>query len=186
MAPFWQFGLIGILAVALTTDLQNRKIYNWLTFPAMLIGLALNVGFGGLHGLQSSMVGFFVGSLVFVLGYMMNSGNMGAGDVKLMAAIGLWLGWPYTFAAVLYVALFGGIIAILTVLFFGDIVQLCKNMWWILVGLVVPGGKKVIAIEKSAAPPDPYGVSIALGTALALFCPEPSYLFNTLLHRPMI
>ena len=47
MVPVWQFGLTGILAVALVTDLQSRKIYNWLTFPAMIAGLVLSVAFGG-------------------------------------------------------------------------------------------------------------------------------------------
>jgi prepilin peptidase CpaA len=181
MVPFWQFGLVGILCVALVTDLQNRKIYNWLTFPAMLAGLVLNTAFGGLHGLQSSLIGLFVASLVFLAGFLMNA--MGAGDVKLMAAVGAWLGWPYAFSAVVYVTLFGGIIAVVAAASNGSLKAMLKNVGWFMYGLITPGGKAQAAFTESAAPPVAYGVSIALGAMLALFYPEPIALINMLLHR---
>ena len=49
--------------------------------------------------------------------------------------------------------------------------------------LVTPGGKAEAAFTQSAAPPVAYGVSIALGTMLALLFPEPNALFGLLLHR---
>jgi prepilin peptidase CpaA len=181
MVPFWQFGLVGILAVALVTDLQNRKIYNWLTFPAMLTGLVLNTAFGGLHGLQSSLIGLLVASLVFLAGFLMNA--MGAGDVKLMAAVGAWLGWPYAFSSVVYVTLFGGIIAIAAAAANGSLKAMLKNVGWFVYGLVTPGAKAEAAFTQSAAPPVAYGVSIALGALLALFFPEPVTLINLVFHR---
>jgi len=177
MVPDWQFGLVGILAVALVTDLQTRKIYNWLTFPAMLVGLVLAGVFGGLIGLQSALVGFFAGSIVFAIGFFMG-GQMGAGDVKLMAAIGIWLGWPHIVASVLYVTAVGGIIALGSAAVHGSLPKLFKNVYWSLVGMVLPGGKANISPAESAAPPLPYGVSIVIGTLLALFYPEPQDLFD--------
>jgi prepilin peptidase CpaA len=161
------------------TDLQTRKIYNWLTFPAMAVGLALSVAFGGLAGLQASLIGFFAGSLVFALGFFMG-GAMGAGDVKLMAAIGLWLGWPNVVASVLYVTLCGGLVALVSALYHGTLTKLLKNIYWALMGLSMPGGKAAVAAHESAAPPMPYGVSIFLGTLLALFFPDPQLLFKAL------
>lgn len=171
MVPYWQFFLVGIVTVAMITDLQERKIFNWLTFPSMLLGLILNVVYFGLPGLYGSLLGFVVGVLIFLIGFFMNA--MGAGDVKLMAVVGLWLGWPATIAAVIYVTLFGGLISIIAAAANGQLLQMFKNVYWFMVGLFLPGGKANAALAKSAAPPVPYGVSIALGTYLALIYPEP-------------
>jgi prepilin peptidase CpaA len=179
MVHAWQFGLVGILAVAVVTDLQTRKIYNWLTFPAMAVGLVLSVAFGGLAGLQASLIGFFAGSLVFAIGFFMG-GAMGAGDVKLMAAIGLWLGWPNVVASVLYVTVCGGLVALVSAIAHGTLTKLLKNLYWALMGLAMPGGKATVAAHESAAPPMPYAVSIGLGTLLALFFPEPLHLMQLL------
>ena len=181
MVAFWQFGLVGVISVALVTDLQNRKIYNWLTFPAMLAGLVLNFAIGGLAGLQSSLIGLLVGSIVFLVGFFV--GAMGAGDVKLMAAVGAWLGWPFTVAAVIYVTIFGGLIAIGAAASSGALKQMLKNVGWFMYGLVVPGAKATAAFSQSAAPPVAYGVSIALGTMLALLMPEPVHLLDLILRR---
>ena len=171
MAPAWQFGLVGIVTVAMVTDLQSRKIYNWLTFPAMLVGIALSVAMGGWDGAQSSLIGFFVGSAIFLMGFLL--GAMGAGDVKLMAAVGLWMGWPATVAAVLYVTVVGGVVSLAAAAVNGQLVRLFKNIYWFFVGMLLPGGKAEAAFTESAAPPIPYGVSIAIGVCLALLFPEP-------------
>ena len=176
MAPAWQFGLVGIVAVAMATDLQNRKIYNWLTFPAMIVGIALSVAMGGWGGAQSSLIGFFAGSAIFLVGFLI--GAMGAGDVKLMAAVGAWLGWPATVAAVLYVTVVGGIVSLVAAAVNGQLVRLFKNIYWFFVGMLLPGGKAETAFTESAAPPIPYGVSIAIGVVLALLFPEPQALFD--------
>jgi prepilin peptidase CpaA len=174
----WQFGLVGILAVALVTDLKTRKIYNWLTFPGMAAGLAVSAGAGGLAGLQGSLVGLLAASGVFLVGFLL--GQMGAGDVKLMAAVGAWLGWPAAFAAVLYVTFIGGVIAVGLAARHGTLTLLLRNVYWYFVGLVVPGGKATAALARSAAPAFPYGVSIVAGAALALLFPEPQRLFDLL------
>jgi prepilin peptidase CpaA len=179
MVHYWQFGLVGILAVAVVTDLQTRKIYNWLTFPAMVAGLVLSTAFGGIWGLESSLIGFFAGSLVFAIGFFMG-GAMGAGDVKLMAVIGLWLGWPAVIASVLYVTIVGGLVAFISAAYHGTLTKLLKNLYWAVMGLVMPGGSAEVTEQASAAPPMPYAVSIGLGTLLALFFPEPTALLQAL------
>ncbi|MEB3197248.1 MAG: prepilin peptidase [Candidatus Sericytochromatia bacterium] len=176
MVPAWQFGLVGVLSVAMITDLQSRKIFNWLTFPAIAVGLLLHVWMSGSAGLQSSVLGLLGGSAVFLVGFML--GQMGAGDVKLMAAVGAWLGWPAALAAVLYVTGAGGLIAVAVAIRHGTLKRLFSNVYWYFVGLILPGGKAQAALTQSAAPAFPYGVSIALGSALALFFPEPQDLLT--------
>jgi prepilin peptidase CpaA len=176
MVSFWQFGLLGIVMIAMVTDLRNRKIYNWLTFPAMAAGLVLSVVTGGFTGLESSLLGFFAGVAIFAVGFFLNA--MGAGDVKLMGVVGLWLGWPSTLAAVVYVALMGGLIAIAAALANGSLLQLLKNVKNMALALATPGAKAEGAFTHSAAAPIPYGVSIALGTALALFFPRVSEILH--------
>ena len=187
MAPGWEFGLLGVVGVALVTDLKSRKIYNWLTFPAMLAGLVGNAIAGGLaHGLsgaitgaETSLTGLVAGTAIFALGFFM--GAMGAGDVKLMAAIGLWMGFPGVVPAVVYVAATGGVVAIAAAAANGALAQMFRNVYGTMIGLVTPGGAKTMTLTSSAAPPVPYGVSIAIGTALALFFPNPGHLFGSLL-----
>lgn len=178
MIAFWHFGLVGVLAVALATDLAERKIFNWLTFPAIGLGLALNAWAYGPAGLQGSLLGLLVGAAVFLLGFLV--GGMGAGDVKLMAAVGAWLGWPATVAAVLYVTMLGGAVALVAAAANGQLSRLFKNVYWFVVGLVVKGASTDMSRMESAAKPVPYGVSIALGSALALFFPEVNDLWNAL------
>lgn len=178
MAPVWQFGLVGVLLVAMATDLWEHKIFNWLTFPAMLVGLLLAAWMGGWAGLGSAFVGLFAGSAVFLLGFLL--GAMGGGDVKLMAAVGVWLGWPAALAAVIYVTFAGGLVAILVALAHGQLGAMLKNVYWALAGLVVPGGRPQVSVAESATPPFPYGVAIAIGSGLALVFPEPKALLQAL------
>ncbi len=183
MAPAWQFGLVGILVVASVTDWQHRKIFNWLTFPAILVGFALSAAMGGLNGLLSSVVAFLIGAVVIGIGWLFTEG-MGAGDVKLMAAIGAWLGWPAIMAALLYSTLIGGIASIVAAAAAGNLIKLFRNTYEYFFHLFTPGMKPILNKENSAAAPLPYGISIAVGTALSLFYPEPVHLINLILGRP--
>lgn len=171
MIAFWQFGLFGIVTVALVTDLRSRKIYNWLTFPAMGLGLALHLALGGVPGALSSLAGFAVAVLPFIIGFLIPGGQMAAGDVKLMAAVGLWLGWPYALTALVYVTILGAVIALVTTALKGSLPKLARNMKLFVFATLTPGMQPTAALMDSAAPPLPYGVSIAIGTALALLFP---------------
>jgi len=98
------------LVVASVTDLRDQRIYNWLTFPLMIAGFATHTVFGGMEGLQFAAGGFALGFVVMVVPYFL--GVMGAGDVKLMAGIGAWLGLGGAFTAFLYTCVAGGVYAV--------------------------------------------------------------------------
>lgn len=78
-------------ATAAVIDLRTRRLPNWLTAPAVLLGLAFHTATGGLSGLGLSLAGLATGfGILFVLWLI---GGSGGGDVKLMAALGAWVGF---------------------------------------------------------------------------------------------
>jgi len=107
-----------VLAVATFTDLRTRRIPNWLVFPYLLAGIAISPwrhDWPGLHqsfwyGLGQSFAGLAVGLLIFGLFFWM--GGMGAGDVKLCAGIGAWIGPSQLSIALVVTAIAGGIMAL--------------------------------------------------------------------------
>ncbi|MCA9264925.1 MAG: prepilin peptidase [Planctomycetales bacterium] len=82
--------VIGLTSVALVIDLKCRRIPNWLTISTAVVGLMYHGIFGGLSGLGLALGGFAVGFGFLLLLWLIGSG--GGGDVKLMGAIGMWLG----------------------------------------------------------------------------------------------
>ncbi|WZP00651.1 A24 family peptidase [Isosphaeraceae bacterium EP7] len=103
----------AITLVAAATDLRQFKVYNWLTFPALLGGLLASTWFGGLAGLGQSMAGATVGFCALVVFFA--AGGVGAGDVKLLTALGAWLGPRLTLEVCLASALAAGLYALVLV-----------------------------------------------------------------------
>lgn len=99
--------LIGALATF--SDLRTRRIPNAVTLPAMLAGLSAHFMLGGTPALWTSLGGLGLALAILVPGWLMKW--MGAGDVKLMAALGAWLGFPQSLVAVLAALVAGGILA---------------------------------------------------------------------------
>lgn len=83
--------LVGafVLAAAVT-DLRQRRVPNYLTVPAALLGLAYHTLAPGGHGILFALAGFVIGFLLLLLPWILGGGGMG--DVKLLAALGTWLG----------------------------------------------------------------------------------------------
>ena len=101
--------LIASLVMAVT-DLWKFKVYNVLTIPLLLSGFVYHSVVSGAAGIQTSLLGAFFGFGVLLLFFLM--GGMGAGDVKLMAACGAWLGLPWTFYLFIASSLAAGIYSI--------------------------------------------------------------------------
>ena len=118
--------VVGASLIAAATDLWNFKIYNSLTMPLLISGLIFNAIFGGWAGVANSAMGFMFGFFILILFYGM--GGMGAGDVKLMAGIGAWLGMPLTFYVFIASALAGGVYAIVLLLFQSGLQYTLINM----------------------------------------------------------
>ena len=92
--------LVAVM-VAATTDLWEFRLHNALTIPLFLAGLLYHGMTGGPSGLAGSALGVVVGAGPLLIPYA--KGGMGAGDVKLMAGVGAWLG-PWAILHVLIVS----------------------------------------------------------------------------------
>jgi prepilin peptidase CpaA len=153
--------LCAALAIACATDLRSRRIPNWLTFSTVAIGLALNGVLFGLDGLSQSAQGLGVGLVMLLPLFALRW--MGAGDVKLMAAIGALKGPEFVFFACLWAAVFGGAIALIGLLRSRRLGLALANLYY---SRLMPdtGGSFMTGAWRM-----PYAPAIALGTLLALY-----------------
>ena len=168
-----QWGVvIGVSLVGALCDLGVRRIPNLLTLPALLAGLGWATWVGGAMGLIDATVGCLALALPFVLLFVFAGG--GAGDAKLMGAIGAWLG------------LLNGVIALLAVVFSGLVLAIAfalakRQLRTALVNLarmasiaIVAvstrsrlGGAGILAAGSRDMQTIPYGVGIFAGVCLA-------------------
>src|SRR3954452_3354792 len=107
--------LIAIVLVAAIYDLRFRRIPNWLNLSGVILGLAVNTFLFGRHGLILALLGIASSLVIYVPLYLIR--GMGAGDVKLMAAVGAVAGPWNWFGIFLATALLGGIVSLLFVAF---------------------------------------------------------------------
>jgi prepilin peptidase CpaA len=154
------FVLLAALGLASASDLRSRRIPNLLTFSTVGLGLALNAGFGGLEGLSQSAQGAGLGLAMLLPLFALRW--MGAGDVKLMAAIGALKGPEFVFFACLWAAMFGGAIALVGLLRARRFGLAMAHLYY---SRLTPqaGGSFM-----SGAWRMPYAPAIALGTMLTL------------------
>ncbi len=149
-------------------DLRTRRIPNYLTFGAALLGLSYNLVFFGWDGLAEGFLGLLLGFGFLILPYVM--GGMGAGDVKALAALGAWLGPKGTLYLFVYMGLAGGLLALGLLIWKGHLWRTIKRGWNSLLNRFIVQGSCVTV----AAPPAqkiqgvPYGVAIALGMGMLL------------------
>lgn len=111
MSPYQAIAVMLFTAVALVWDVKSRRIPNWLNLIGLILGLAFQTYQRGWDGLLFSLAGFGTGfGILFVLWII---GGGGGGDVKLMGAVGAWLG-PYltliVFVASGFLAAFGQVL----------------------------------------------------------------------------
>ena len=102
--------MLTILGVAVLCDLQDRRIPNQLVIVGLLLGLIGQTGLAAGGGLTIAASGALVGLLCLLPFYM--SGGLGAGDVKLMAMCGAFLGPLHASAAAVASLLVGGVIGV--------------------------------------------------------------------------
>ncbi|HBR05569.1 MAG TPA: prepilin peptidase [Desulfovibrio sp.] len=159
----------AILSVAVVTDLWARKIPNLLTLPAMLAGLAWHGLTRGLDGLAFAAAGLALGLAVMLVPYLMRV--MGGGDVKLMAAVGAWLGAGDTFTAFLFTCLAGGLYSLFMLLRHGLLRRILVDLRNAFLVFLATRRMEYAPITARSTRPLPrlcYGLAIALGTLASL------------------
>lgn len=171
-----QWGVvIGASLVAAVGDIRCRRISNALTFPLLATGLVWAGTFGGLSGLGESVTACLLLGAPYVLLFLFAGG--GAGDAKLMAAIGTWLGLKPSVIVLLCVALVGGILALVKALLRRRLKCVLLNVLisFYTFFICVAGGRRPGIVDgrnpTEVKPSDrlelPYGVAIVLGVCIA-------------------
>lgn len=147
-----QFLSILLLAFAAAWfDLRTGKVPNRLNYAAMLVGVLLSLtGLG--PGLKPALTGFAAGGGLFLLFWL--SGGMGAGDVKLMAALGTLAGWPRIWDIIFFTALCGAVMAALFLI-------------WRRIPAVITEVDAIAGVPRRKQKM-PYAAAIASGTVMAL------------------
>ena len=107
-------------------DVKSRRIPNFITFPSMLFGLLLHLGLGGWRQMLTALAGGLICGLVFLIFYI--AGGMGAGDVKLMMAVGCIAGLPNVAYLLVLTAISGGVMAVALALARGRFQQTIMNV----------------------------------------------------------
>jgi prepilin peptidase CpaA len=125
--------LVMIVIPAAVFDIRSRRVPNWLTLAGLVIGIGLNVFLFELPGLWDSLKGMGLAMLIYFPLFALR--GMGAGDVKLMAALGAIAGPANWIAILLLTALSGGIAALALVIAKGRLRQTFQNIWMILMSL---------------------------------------------------
>jgi prepilin peptidase CpaA len=168
--------LLALLLVAAAVDLRTYKIPNWLTGAGLLLGLVCSTVLATppYSGLLGGLGGIVTAMLVLLPLYAIRV--LGAGDVKLMCAIGAFLGALGTLQAILFTFIAGGIVAVVFALSRGELQRMVanvKNTVQFMVFAVMGGVQPTAAIEPGASIGKlPYGVSIAAGTAAYLLAAQ--------------
>ena len=145
-APF-----LAILLLAAFLDLLTKKVPNILILPSLLLALLLAYINGGEALLVNSILGVCVGFLVLLYPY--TKSLIGAGDVKLMAVVGAFLGPKLVLLAVLYTSIFGGLIVLIYLAY---------------KGLLTESFHRVMSLQFSSAR-IPYACAISAGSCFTLF-----------------
>ncbi|MHC4403619.1 MAG: A24 family peptidase, partial [Planctomycetota bacterium] len=112
-------------SAAAVVDVREYRVPNRLTVPLLVLGVVYHSFAGGLDGLQMSLLGAAFGFASLILAYAI--GILGAGDVKLVAAVGAWLGLPATIVVVVVAALASVLYSFFGSLFRG--VRLKDGVW---------------------------------------------------------
>lgn len=159
--------LLAALVAASVIDIKTYRIPNWLTLSGIVFALAYSAilatpGRGILWAAQGMVIGFLMTVPFYVLRVM------GAGDVKLMAMIGAFIGAPLVVYAGLYAFCIGGVAAILFALRRRAMIRMLKNIKDIgqLGVLSVAAGMmpNVQVPQQASIGRLPFGVSISIGT----------------------
>ena len=158
-----------VAGVACVSDLRTRRIPNVLTFGAAAAAVIFHVWTSGLDGGLASLGGLVVGAaLMFVL-YTL--GGMGAGDVKLLAALGAWLGPTDAVWMVLYTGIAGGVIALIVAAAHGYLGQAYRNIRALLAYWHMAGIRPMaeLTLDTSRGPRLAYATSILAGTVVTVW-----------------
>jgi prepilin peptidase CpaA len=163
--------LIALVSIAAVYDVLFRRIPNWLTAAGVILGLTVNtMVHGAWPGLRFSLAGLLAAFAVYSALYSLRA--MGAGDVKLMAAVGSLVGWENWIAIFLITAILGGVAALILVTWRGRVRKTLRNVAFILSemknGRPAYAKNEELDVRSAKGVSLPHGAVIAVGTIVFL------------------
>ena len=174
LSAFWVTNCVVLVPGILWAswiDCKQRRVPNWLNAAIAAAGFLAQGYFFGLSGVAAGLTGLAVGLALLIVPWLMH--GMGAGDVKLMMAIGVWLGPYLTFLSFCVGAVAGGVIAVIMILLAGR--------WWHAYANLITITQKVSSRSTifsefgsaksfgSGSQLLPYGVPLTIGTLIVFF-----------------
>jgi prepilin peptidase CpaA len=171
MIPWsYQVMLIIMVAIAAGFDVKYRRIPNWLVVTGLVWGIAMNVFLFGWPGLKTSLIGIGIAFVIYFPLFMLR--GMGAGDVKLMMAIGALVGPANWFLIFMITGILGGVIALLLLAWRKRLRHTLSNVFLIvgeLLSFRAPYmADKDLDVHSPKAITMPHGATIAAGSILFL------------------
>jgi prepilin peptidase CpaA len=157
------------VVTACAFDLRTRRIPNALNFASAFAALLVHWLTGGSEGAMFAAGGWVVGLFLFLPFFALR--GMGGGDVKLLAALGAWLGPQQVLWLAIYTGIAGGVMGVWAAAASGYLKTALRNVfgaliYWGTVGLKpVPG----LTLESGKAPRLAYALPILAGTLVALW-----------------
>jgi prepilin peptidase CpaA len=164
---YFYIGAVMVAVAGAFNDVRSARIPNKLTYSAIVAAIVARTVLLGLSGVKSCGVGILLAGGLFAVLFVL--GAMGGGDLKMMAAIGAWVGGTHILTVVIAIGLVGGVLALTSTIFSRNTIQTVRNIARLIayrftsglqphpeMNIQAPGSKRV-----------PFGLAIALGT---LFC----------------
>jgi prepilin peptidase CpaA len=155
----------ALALVAGFTDWRSRRIPNWLTVPGLILGIALNSALHGWRGTKDSLLGAALG-LGLLLPFVLIR-SLGAGDWKLIGAVGAFLGPAHLIAVLIATMLVAGVMALALIVYKGRVRQTLSNIAHMTASLFafhLPG--PAVSLDNPESLKVPFGVAVAVAVVL--------------------
>jgi prepilin peptidase CpaA len=149
-------------------DLKSRRIPNFITGPSILCGLILHGMIDGWHGVLIALAAGLTCGVIFLIFYL--AGGMGAGDVKLITAVGCLAGFSHIASILIITSLFGGVMAVGLAFMRGQLKQTLVNVGTLAAHHGEAGltPHPELNVKNRSTLRLPYGIAIAAGSTFTL------------------
>jgi len=160
---------LALTILAALLDWRSRRIPNWLTVPGLLSGVVVHALIAGWPGALFALKG--AGLALILLLPLVALRALGAGDWKLMGAVGAFVGWQMFLFVLLGSIFASGIMAIVQVYRTGRVMETLKNMVTLVRGFFTFGLKKnpQISLDNPRLLKLPFGVAVAAATLVCFY-----------------
>ena len=167
-SAIWALTLL-LTCLAAVWDWRSRKIPNWLTVSGALTGITLHILLGGWPGARFALAG--MGLALALLLPLVHLRALGAGDWKLMGAVGAFLGWQLFLFVLFGSILVAGVMAVVQMIRADRVSETFRNMWTLIKGFATFGmvNSAKISLDNPGLLKLPFGVAVAAAT-IACFC----------------